>query len=56
MFARKSLCFLDFLHLSAGAFGIPFVKEVGKGGKFIALKAARVHIVITAIKRTPASG
>ena len=27
------------------AFGIPFVEKVGKGGKFVALKAACVHVV-----------
>ena len=45
MFARKPLRFLNFLYLFARAFGIPFVKKVGKGGKFIALKAASVHVV-----------
>ena len=45
MFARKPLRFLDFLYFFARAFGIPFVKKVGKGGKFIALKAASVHVV-----------
>lgn len=45
MFACKPLRFLNFLYLFARAFGIPFVKKVGKGGKFIALKAASVHVI-----------
>ena len=36
MLPRKPFRFLDFLYLFARAFWIPFVKKVGKGGKFIA--------------------
>ena len=45
MLARKPFRFLDFLYFLARTFGIPFVEQVGKGGKFVALKAARIHIV-----------
>ncbi len=45
MLPRKPFRFLDFLYLFARAFWIPFVEKVGKGGKFVALKAARVHVV-----------
>ena len=45
MFSCKPFRFLDFLHLFARAFWIPFVELVGKGGKFVALKTARVYVV-----------
>ena len=45
MLARKPLCFFDFLYLFARAFRIPFVEQIGKGGKFVAFKTACIHIV-----------
>ena len=56
MFARKPLRFLDFLYFFARAFGIPLIKKVGKCGKFVALKAASVHIVHDGDKAHPCFG
>ena len=45
MLSVHCLAPLYLLHLFAGSFGIPLVKKIGKGGKFVAVLAGSIHIV-----------